>query len=95
MDRTLLTTWIWLIVLSGGSAIIAYVASHGIDRRLVAAVILGLALVKARLILSRYLGLAQAPGWLAGFSWVIGLTGVLIFGLYLIPVFAGTIGHGR
>lgn len=86
-DRTLLTTWVWLIALSGGSAIVAYVATHGIDRRVTGAVILTLALIKARLILSRYLGLAQAPGWLAGFTWVIGLVGLLILGLYLVPGF--------
>lgn len=86
MNRTLMHTWIWLIALSGGSAIVAYVASHGVDRRITGAVILTLALFKARLILSRFLGLAQATGWLSGFSWVIGLVGVLILGLYLIPV---------
>jgi len=85
MNRTLLTTWIWLITLSAGSALIAYVANHGIDRRITGAIILTLALIKARLILSRYLGLAQAPGWLTGFSMVIGLVGVLILGLYLVP----------
>jgi len=83
-DRTLLTTWIWLITLSGGSAVVAYLTTHGIDRRLTGAAILTLALVKARFILSRFLGLSQAPGWLAGFTWVIGLVGVLILGLYLV-----------
>ena len=84
MERTLLTTWIWLITLSGGSAVVAYVTTQGIDRRLTGAAILMLALVKSRFILSRFLGLSQAPGWLAGFSWVIGLVGVLILGLYLV-----------
>jgi len=84
MNRTLLNTWAALIVLSGGSALVAFVALHGTDRRLIGAVILTLALIKARLILSRFLGLAQASGWLAGFTVVIGLTGLLILGLYLI-----------
>lgn len=85
MNRSLLNTWVWLIALSGGSALVAYVATHGFDRRLTGAVILTLALIKARLILSQFLGLAQAPGWLSGFSWVTGLVGALILGLYLVP----------
>ncbi len=84
LDRTLLTTWIWLITLSGGSAVVAYLTTHSIDRRLTGTIILVLALVKARLILSRFLGLSQAPAWLAGFTWVIGLVSVLILGLYLV-----------
>lgn len=84
LDRSVFTTWLWLIALSGGSAVTAYVATHGVDRRIIGAVILGLALVKARLILSRYLGLAQVRGWLSGFTWVIGLVGLLIFGLFLV-----------
>lgn len=83
LDRTLLTTWTWLIALSGGSAIVAYLTTHGIDRRMTGAVILALALVKARFILSRFLGLSQAPGWLGGFTWVIGLVSALILGLFL------------
>ena len=85
MNRTLATTWAWLIVLSGGSAIIAYAINHGVNRQLAGVAILCLALFKARLILSRYLGLAEVPGWLTGFFSVIGLTCLLILGLYLIP----------
>lgn len=85
MNRTLVTTWAWLIVLSGGSTIVAYAVNHGINRQLAGAVILCLALFKARLILSRYLGLAQARNWLTGFSLTIGFACLLIIGLYLIP----------
>jgi len=87
MNRTLVTAWAWLIALSGGSTIVAYSIGHGFNRHLAGAAILALALLKARLVLWRYLGLAQARGWLTGFVSVIGLTCLLIFGLYLIPSF--------
>lgn len=85
LNRTLLTTWVWLIALSGASALVAVVATQGGDRRITGTIVICLALIKARAILSHYLGLAQAPGWLSGFVWMIGAFGILIIGLYLIP----------
>ena len=77
--------WLSLLLLSGLSALVAELAGRGLDRRLIGAVILLLALIKARVILSRYLGLAAAPGWLRGFTLTIWIFGLLLLGLYLAP----------
>lgn len=77
--------WFALVALSGASAVVAELAIGGLDRRVVGAVILLLALMKARVILSRYLGLAEAPSWRRGFNLVLTLFCLLLLGLYLIP----------
>jgi hypothetical protein len=46
--------------------------------------ILLLALIKARVILARYLDLSQSPAWLRGFTIVLTGFSILIFALYLI-----------
>lgn len=76
--------WAWLIVLSGGSAVVALLVDQGMDRRIAGTVILGLALLKSRIILSRYLGLAGAPSWRRGFNMVVTLFCLILLGLYLI-----------
>jgi uncharacterized membrane protein YjjP (DUF1212 family) len=77
--------WFALVALSGASAVVAELAIGGLDRRVVGAVVLLLALMKARVILSRYLGLAEAPSWRRGFNLVLTLFCLLLLGLYLIP----------
>lgn len=77
--------WLALLGLSLGSTLIAMAVSHGFAPVAAGALILLLAWQKARVILSRYLGLWQAPGWRAGFNWVLGLYCLLLLGLYLIP----------
>ncbi len=47
--------------------------------------ILGIAFLKMRLILTRHLGLADAPFWRRGFDATLGLFVLLLLGLYLIP----------
>ena len=81
---TLTKAWIWLIVLSGGSAVVAVLVDQGLDRRLAGAAILLLALFKSRMILSRYLDLAEAPTLRRGFNLVLSLFFALLLGLYLI-----------
>jgi len=85
----LLRAWSWLICLSAGSALVSVALAQGAQRQVAGVVVVLLALTKARIILARYLGLAQAPGWLRGFTWVIGLFCLLILLLYLIPAFTG------
>ncbi|MDF1718853.1 MAG: cytochrome C oxidase subunit IV family protein [Antarcticimicrobium sp.] len=77
--------WIALVALSGASALVAALAGVQIDRRLAGAVVLALALVKSRLILSRYLGLWRAPSWRRGFNLTLTLFGLLLLALYLVP----------
>lgn len=80
---TLSRAWLLLLALSGGSAVVAELVGTGFDRRLAGALIIMLALMKARIILSRYLGLAQAPTWRRGFSLSLALFCLLLLGLYL------------
>ncbi|WP_299351224.1 cytochrome C oxidase subunit IV family protein [uncultured Shimia sp.] len=76
--------WIWLIALSAGSAVVAMLVAQGMDRRIAGAAILVLALLKSRTILTRYLGLSEAPSLRRGFNLVLTLYCVLLLGLYLI-----------
>lgn len=78
-----LTTRAWaaLIALSLGSALATLA---GLPPKAAGLAILLLGVIKARVILARYLGLAAAPGWLSGFFAVICLWGLLTAGLYLI-----------
>lgn len=80
--------WIALLGLSLGSTLIAALVGHGMGRTAVGAAILALAWMKARIILSRYLGLWQAPGWRVGFNWALGFFCLILLGLFLVPAFA-------
>lgn len=84
-SKPLVIAWGWLAGLSLLAALIAQAPGFGLPRTVAGVAILALALAKARVILARYLGLAQAPSWLRGFMWVVGLWALLILGLYLIP----------
>lgn len=77
--------WLALIGLSGASAVVATAVTNDVARTGSGAVILLLAFLKARVILSRYLGLSQAPTWRAGFNWVIGIYCLVLLALFLIP----------
>ena len=85
----LLRAWITLIALSGASAVVAVLVSHGMFELAAGAVILALALAKSRIILSRYLGLWQAPSWRAGFNTVLTIYCLILLVLFLIPEFRG------
>lgn len=76
--------WIWLIALSGGSALVAMFVEQGMDRRIAGGLILALALLKSRTILSRYLGLSEAPSLRRGFNMVLTFYCVFLLGLYLM-----------
>lgn len=77
--------WITLVVLSGLSTLAAALVNRGVDIRLTGTMVLILALLKARVILARYLGLAEAPSWRRGFNLVLSLFCAVLLGLYLIP----------
>ena len=55
-----------------------------------AALLLGLAGLKAEVILTRYLGLGAAPAWRAGFRTGLVLLLVLLYAIWLIPLLART-----
>ncbi len=72
--------WLGLLALSLASALLTLLHSP----KVVAAGVLVLALIKTRLILALYLDLAHSPNWLRGFTMVLTIFSLLIFGLYLI-----------
>jgi hypothetical protein len=75
--------WIILIALSAVSAFTAGLVDAGFDRRITGVVVLMLALLKARVILSQYLGLWAAPSWRRGFNLSLTAFCLLLLGLYL------------
>ncbi|WP_068116794.1 hypothetical protein [Tropicimonas marinistellae] len=77
--------WSALLLLSGLSTVIASLVTRGLAPVAVGGAILVLAWLKARVILSRYLGLWKAPGWRAGFNWVLGFYCLLLLALYFVP----------
>ena len=85
-DPLLLRAWVILVALSGGSAVVAALVDTGVNRSAAGAAILLLAVMKARVILSRYLGLAQSRALMSGFSTVLGFFAALLLGLYLVPM---------
>ncbi|RKF13507.1 nitric oxide reductase F protein [Roseovarius spongiae] len=78
--------WISLLVLSGATTIVAELVNLGFDPRVTGTLVLFLALMKARIILARYLGLAEAPSWRRGFNLALSLFCLLLLGLYLGPL---------
>ncbi|MEP3047025.1 MAG: hypothetical protein ABJL55_03195 [Roseibium sp.] len=85
----ILRAWLSLLALSAASVLVAFLVPAGLNQAVIGSVILLLAWMKVRLILSRYLGLWQAPSWKSGFNWVLGFYCLLLLGLYLIPALAG------
>ncbi|NIZ60094.1 nitric oxide reductase F protein [Sedimentitalea sp. CY04] len=77
--------WIVLLALSLTSALFTGLGSASdLLTKVTGLMVLGLALLKARVILARYLGLAAAPGWLNGGISVLVLWALIVAGLYLI-----------
>lgn len=79
---TLTRAYLALLALSAASTA---VAASGLSGRWLALLVLTLAWAKARLILNRYLGLAQAPAIARGFALVLGLFMALVMGLAALP----------
>lgn len=91
MDRTtILRAWVALLVFSLLSTLIAAAVGGGrLDAGLVAGggtATLLLAWMKARVILSDYLGLRAAPFWRRGFMLVLTIYALVLAGLYLAPL---------
>ena len=77
-----------LLLLSGASVLTAALAGASFSQSAIGVLVLLFAWMKARVILARYLGLWQAPCWLSGFNWALGLFSLLLIALYLIPALA-------
>lgn len=77
--------WFTLIIISCASVMVASGGAQMLTAWGTGALVLVLAWIKARVVLSSYLGLCQAPRILSGFNWALGLFCLLLLGLYLIP----------
>lgn len=84
--HALISAWIALLIFSFGSTLISVWPVPPLWQAPAGAVILGLAWLKSRVILSRYLGLAAAPFWARGFAISLALFCALLLGLYLLPL---------
>lgn len=90
----LVRAWITLMALSAAATILSLsrpmlptgdTGLAGFVAPLTGGLVLGLAWLKARVILARYLGLAAAPSWRRGFDLVLALFCLLLLALYLLP----------
>lgn len=85
----LLRAWLFLVGLSGATALIASSTVHvelsDAARMTIGVLLLFFALAKARIISARYLGLCKVPPVLRGFTAVLLLYMVLLAGLYVAP----------
>lgn len=77
--------WFNLLIISCASVMVAAGTTQMLAAWGTGALVLVFAWIKARIILSRYLGLGQAPRILSGFNWALGLFCSLLLGLYLAP----------
>ncbi len=81
LPNPLTKAWLGLLALSLASALLTLLPAAP---AIICGGILLLALLKARLILARYLDLTDSPGWLRGFTMVLTGFSVAVFGLYLV-----------
>ena len=81
--RDLVEAWGTLVVLSLGTVLIASAGTSSRSGGVMAAGVLTLAALKARVILARYLGLAGSRFWMRTFDLAIGLFLALSFALFL------------
>ncbi|UYV37768.1 nitric oxide reductase F protein [Rhodobacteraceae bacterium D3-12] len=84
-NRHITHAWLWLIGLSIISTVLAEVVSLGTPPIVTGTLVLVVAVLKARTILSRYLGLASAPNWRRGFNLTLTLFALILLTLYLAP----------
>lgn len=80
--RDLIEAWAALIILSFGTVVLATAGVSGTDVTFVAAAVLMLAALKARVILTRYLALASSRFWTRVFDLAIGFFLLLCFVLH-------------
>lgn len=84
--RALITAWLVLTGLSLASTLIASLPPLPGGPVVAGVVVLGLAWLKARVILSQYLGLIAAPAWRRGFGLTLALFCLVLGALYALPV---------
>jgi hypothetical protein len=85
MTDPLIRAWALLIALGLATTAIAALGPEAGAPLALGALILAIAFLKMRLILTRYLGLANAPFWRRGFDATLALFVLLLLGLYAVP----------
>lgn len=86
MRNPVIRAWVWLLglsLLSTGLALLVDQRLSGGAVTLAGAAILTLSWLKARVILSDYLGLRAAPFWRRGFGMVLAIYMLVLLGLYV------------
>lgn len=83
--KSLYIAWGALIGLSTGSTLLTADTIWAQWPAVTGIAVLLLAWQKARIILTRYLGLADAPTWRRGFDFALAVLCLLMLGLYLTP----------
>lgn len=78
--------WAWLFAFSLASTFAAQGVEAGVSVPVTGTLILALAWLKARLILTRYLGLAAGSFWGRGFGMVLAFFMIGLLVLYLMPL---------
>ena len=82
-DRNLVSSWLILIALSAATAFVTISApATSQERTIFSALVLVFAGLKARIILTRYLGLGGSRFWMTGFDGAIGSFLILSFAIY-------------
>jgi cytochrome c oxidase subunit IV len=80
--RAMIEAWVLLVVLSASTTALTFIEMSGRSRMIIAAGVLVLAGLKARIILTRYLQLRNSRFWTRAFDLAIGGFLLLSFGLY-------------
>jgi len=84
--RPLIAAWVWLCALSVVSTALSVLVAPRISPAVAGIAILAFAWVKARMVIARYMGLADAPAWQRGFDLTLALFVGLLAALYLVPL---------
>lgn len=83
--RTLHIAWGSLIALGAATTLLSPGGVWEVWPIPAAMAVLSLAWLKARIILSTYLGLSAAPFWRRGFEFGLAVLCLILLGLYLLP----------
>ena len=84
--RATIEAWLLLLVMSASTTALTLIEMSGQSRMIIAAGVLALAGLKARIILSCYLQLRTSQYWTRAFDLAIGGFLVLCFGLYVLAM---------
>ena len=93
LNDRLVRAWLLLMLFSGISTGVAIMIDRGKTpddtgwiTAIAGVIILGLAMIKGRIILSRYLGLETTRFWRRGFYLGLTIYSLVLLGLYLAPL---------